>query len=207
MPDPARQDEVELTRRNLLISAGLTVATMAGGCQSTQKLEVSQSGAPKFGRFRAEYRFEQPDRLLARHFDVDPKLAESSNDGSHHAGPPEIVTVAAVSALPDARLKIECPHPNGSQDLALLTLTLSERRGRTAIVRQDVRQLSIPRSHIELLISDLAQRGYFDRPSDKAASQLAVQIDRGKIDRSWGEDPRLLDLAHQTLTAGTAAPH
>jgi hypothetical protein len=192
--------------RCVVSSVVLIVAAMASGCQTTQKLEVSQSGAPTFERFRAEYRFEQADRLLTRSFDSESDNVDQRDARQQNVDNASVRTVAAESSSSDARLKLECPHPNGDADLALLTLTSGERRGPSAVVRQDVRQLTVPRSQIELLISDLAQSGYFDQlPGETASAQLAVQIDRGKVDRSWKNDARLLDLAHQTLTRGTAA--
>lgn len=176
-------------------SVCLTVAVMVIGCRTTtQRLEVTQSGTPKFERFHAEYQFEQPDRLLGRHYDA----------GST-TGRPGVQTVAAESSWSEARLEIESPHPGGDNTLTLVTLTLNERRGTTAFLRKQVRQLTVSRSQVELLISDLARDGFFDAEAPRLAenAQLAIQIDRGKVKRDWHEDARLLDLAHQTLTAGT----
>lgn len=183
----------KLTRRRLLTSAWLTVAAITAGCQATvQRLEVTQSGTPKFEQFRAEYQFEQPDRLLGRHF-ADWNSADAS----------EVRTVSAEASWSEARLKIECPHPDGDNTRALLTLTLNERRSVTTFDRQEVRQLTVSRSQVELLISDLAREGYFDElPGEAGNAQLSVQIDRGKISRDWYNDARLLDLAHQTLSDG-----
>jgi hypothetical protein len=140
----------ELPRRRFLVTAilSLTAVAMVSGCQSTQRLEVSQSGAPKFERFRAEYRFQQADQLL------------------------------------------------------------SDRSGPTTFVHKDVRELTVSRTDVELLISELANQGYFDAtPDESGTAQLAVQIDRGRTDRAWINDARLLDLARQTLTAGTSPTH
>jgi hypothetical protein len=185
-----------LTRRHLLVKASLAAVLMMSGCQSTQKLEVTQSGAPKFERFRAEYRFGDADQLLGRSF------ANVSSD----AETPVVQTVAAESSWSEARLNIECPHPAGDPSLALLTLTLSDRRGPGAFLHRDARQLTIERSDVDLLIGSLANDGYFDEPSDiVGGSQLALQIDRGKIDREWVNDARLLDLARQALVDGKPA--
>lgn len=186
-----------LTRRQLLLKASLTAALMMSGCRSTQKLEVTQSGAPKFERFRAEYRFGNADQLLGRSF------AETPNGD---ADVPPVQTVAAESSWTEARLDIECPHPAGDASLALLTLTLSDRRGPGSFIHRDARRLTVQRSDVDLLISSLANDGYFDEPSDiVGGSQLAVQIDRGKVDREWVNDGRLLDLARQTLVDGKSA--
>ncbi len=186
-----------LTRRQLLATASLMAALIMSGCQSTQKLEVTQSGAPKFERFRAEYRFGNADQLLGRSF------AETS---SGDADVPPVRTVAAESSWTEARLDIECPHPAGDASLALLTLTLSDRRGPGAFLHRDTRELTIQRSDVDLLIGSLANDGYFDEQSDiVGGSQLAVQIDHGKVDREWVSDGRLLDLARQTLVDGTPA--
>ena len=182
-----------LTRRQLLVKVSLTAALVMSGCQSAQKLEVTQSGAPKFERFRAEYRFDNADQLLGRSF----------ADVSSGSETPAVQRVAAESFMSEARLKIECPHPAGDPSLALLTLTLSDRRGPGALLHKEARQLTIERSNVELLISSLANNGYFDQPSDiVGGNELAVQIDHGKINREWINDARLLDLARQALVDG-----
>jgi hypothetical protein len=182
-----------LTRRRLLVKVSLTAALVMSGCQSAQKLEVTQSGAPKFERFRAEYRFDNADQLLGRSF----------ADVSSGSETPAVQRVAAESFMSEARLKIECPHPAGDPSLALLTLTLSDRRGPGALLHKEARQLTIERSNVELLISSLANNGYFDQPSDiVGGNELAVQIDHGKINREWINDARLLDLARQALVDG-----
>ncbi len=182
-----------LTRRQLLVKVSLTAALVMSGCQSAQKLEVTQSGAPKFERFRAEYRFDNADQLLGRSF----------ADVSSGSETPAVQRVAAESFMSEARLKIECPHPAGDPSLALLTLTLSDRRGPGALLHKEARQLTIERSNVELLISSLANNGYFDQPSDiVGGNELVVQIDRGKINREWINDARLLDLARQALVDG-----
>ena len=186
-----------LTRRKLLVTASLTAVLVVSGCQSVQKLEVTQTGAPKFERFQAEYHFKRADQLLGRSF------AETS---SGDADVPPVQTVAAESSWTEARLDIECPHPAGDASLALLTLTLSDRRGPGAFLHRDTRELTIQRSDVDLLIGSLANDGYFDEQSDiVGGSQLAVQIDHGKVDREWVSDGRLLDLARQTLVDGTPA--
>lgn len=193
------------TRRQLLVKLGWAVVATMSGCQTPQKLQVTQSGAPKFERFRADYRFEQADRLLVRNFDASSETVAAFEALLHRADKSGIATVAARSTWSIARLELECPHPNGDEDLALLTLTLTNRHGPNAVIHQDARQLTTTRSQIELLIGDLARQGYFDQQSENSGeAQLAVQIDRGRIDRSWVSDARLLDLAHQTLTEGTA---
>jgi len=183
-----------LTRRRLLVTAGLTAVLVVSGCQSVQKLEVTQSGAPKFELFKAEYRFKRADQVFDRSF------AETSDSGVEAQ---TVQPVAAGSFWSEARLNIECPQPRGDASLALLTLTLSDRRGPDALIHSDARQLTIQRANIDLLIASLANDGYFDEDSDiVGGSQLVVQIDRGKVDREWGHDARLLDLARQTLVDG-----
>lgn len=185
----------------MLISMTITAVAMIGGCQSPQKLEVSQSGAPKFERFRAEYHFEQADQLLGRQFES--RADGASEDG---AGNNPLRTVSAETSWSAARLTVECPHPGGDASLAMLELTLGDRSGLKSFVRKDVRQLAIPRSDVELLIGDLASQGYFDEPSAESGdSRLALQIDRGRIERSWINDARLLDLARQALLDGQPA--
>jgi hypothetical protein len=185
----------------LLIGATMTAVAMAGGCQTPQKLEVSQSGAPKFERFRAEYRFEQADQLLGRSFETG---ADGTNENGVGNNP--LRTVSAETSWSAARLTVECPHPGGDASLAMIELTLGNRSGRKSFVRKDVRQLAIPRSDVELLIGDLASQGYFDETSaDSGNTRLTLQIDRGSIERSWINDARLLDLARQTLLDGQPA--
>jgi len=186
-----------LTRRELLVTASLMAVFVVSGCQSAQKLEVTQTGVPKFEHFQAEYHFKRADQLLGRSF------AETFESGveAQTAQP-----VVAESSWSEGRLNIECPQPGGDASLALLTLTLSDRRGPDALVHSDARQLTIQRADVDLLITSLTNDGYFDEDSDiVGGSQLAVQIDRGKVDREWVHDARLLDLARQTLVDGMPA--
>ena len=185
----------------LLIGVAMATVAITGGCQTPQKLEVSQSGAAKFERFRAEYRFEQADQLLSRNFETG-----DNGGGKDGRGRTGLRTVSAETSWATARLTVECPHPGGDASLALLELTLGDRNGLTSFVRKDVRQLAIPRSDVELLIGDLASQGYFDETSgDSGSTQLALQIDRARIERSWINDARLLDLARQALIDGKPA--
>ena len=200
MPDLERKVGSKLSRRSLLTASFGLATIIASGCQSTQKLEVTQSGAPSFDQFRAEYRFEQADHLLNRSFaKVDIRELTSTERS-------ELRTVSAATSWSHAKLQIECPHLSGDSSLALLTLTLSDRRGPATLVHKKAMQLTIERSDIELLISDLANNGYFDELSgDYGNAQLKVQIDRGRLDRTWIDDARLLDLARRTLLNGTPA--
>jgi len=185
----------------LLIGATMTAVAMTSGCQTPQILEVSQSGAPKFERFRAEYHFEQADQLLGRSFETS-----EHETGDADAGNNPLRTVSAETSWSAARLAVECPHPGGDASLAMLELTLGNRSGLKSFVRQDVRQLAIPRSDVELLIGDLASQSYFDETSaDSGNTRLTLQIDRGRIERSWINDARLLDLARQALLDGQPA--
>lgn len=185
----------------LLIGVTMTAVAMTSGCQTPQKLEVSQSGAPKFERFRAEYHFEQADQLLGRQFET---RADGTSENDTGNGP--LRTVSAETSWSAARLTVECPHPGGDASLAMLELTLGNRSGLKSFVRKDVRQLAIPRSDVELLIGDLASQGYFDGTSAESGdTRLALQIDRGRVERSWINDARLLDLARQTLLDGQPA--
>lgn len=185
----------------LLIGATITAVAMISGCQTPQRLAVSQSGAPKFERLRAEYRFEQADQLLGRKFEF--RADEISEDV---AGNSPLRTVSAETSWSVARLTVECPHPGGDASLAMLELTLGNRSGLKSFIRKDVRQMAIPRTDVELLIGDLAKHGYFDETSEGSGNtQLTLQIDQGRIDRSWGNDARLLDFARQTLVDGNPA--
>ena len=188
----------------LLIGVTMTTVAVTVGCQTPQKLEVSQSGAPKFERFRAEYRFEQADLLLGRNFETSANDNGKIDGGVHDRL--RIRMVSAATSWSTARLTVECPHPGGDASLALIELTLGDRSGRTSFIRKDVRQLVIQRSDVELLIGDLANQGYFDETSvDSGSTQLTLQIDRGRTERSWINDARLLDLARQALIDGEPA--
>jgi hypothetical protein len=206
MADLQRKVGVDLSRRCwrswcLLIGVTTTAVAMTGGCQTPQKLEVSQAGAPKFERFRAEYRFEQADQLLGRNFESDADGTSEDQGGST-----SLRTVSAETSWSAARLIVECPHPGGDASLAMLELALGDRSGLRSFVRKDVRQLTISRSDVELLIGDLASQGYFDGTSgDFGSTQLSLEIDRGRIERPWINDARLLDLARQALLDGQPA--
>ncbi len=191
----------------LLVGATVTAVASMGGCQTPQKLEVSQSRAPRFERFRAEYRFEQADQLLGLNFEVGADGNRGNGDRADGDGAQSrLRTISAETSWSTARLTIECPHPGGDASLALLELTLGDRNGLTSFVRKDVRQLTISRVDVELLIGDLASQGYFDEtPEASGSTQLNLQIDRGRVERAWVNDARLLDLARQALVNGQPA--
>jgi len=171
----------------------LVAALPLGGCRAPQYLERTESGEVDFQHLHVEYEFDQPIRRLSRGFDSDPQSVVDS----------EIENVAWKEQWTRARLDIECPHPSGDKEIARVTLTLQapgpNGRGR----REEQRLLAIPREQIDLLIFDMAQSGVFDETlSSSGEARLNVRIDRGRVERSWKQDGRLLDFAHRTLTRG-----
>ncbi len=182
------------------------------GCRTSRKLELTQSGAPAFESFEAEYEIPVADFHLQRSFATGSKHAETDSAG--HA-------VQPVSASSDdasnngndkrrsddrgqARLKIQCPASPGKADEARLTIEIeSSPSGNSSPKSSKTRQLIVPRQQVELLIFDLARAGFFDSPDPPGArSPLSVTIDGARVSRNWRADDRLLDFAHRVYHRG-----
>lgn len=182
------------------------------GCRTARRLELTESGAPAFERFEAEYEIPFADSHLQRSFADNSKDAETVSAGS---------TVQPVSATSDAasnsgkgkdsekgrrrtRLKIECPASPNKPDEARLILEIpSSLSGSLSTESCETRQLIVPRKQVELLILDLARAEFFDSPDPPGArSPLSVTIDGARVTRNWRADDRLLDFAHRACHLG-----
>ena len=182
------------------------------GCRTARKLELTQSGAPAFESFEAEYEIPVADSHLERTFAENSKHAETVSADS---------TVQPVSASSDTasnsgkskgsekdrrrtRLKIQCPVSPDKPDEARLILEIqSGLSGSTSPKPIETRQLIVPRAQVELLILDLARAGFFDSPDPPGArSPLSVTIDGARVTRNWRADDRLLDFAHRAYHRG-----
>ena len=182
------------------------------GCRTARRLELTQSGAPAFESFEAEYEIPVAESHLQRSFADNSKHAETVSADS---------VVQRVSASSDTasnsgkgkdsendrrrtRLKIQCPaSPDKSDEARLILEIQSSSSGSLSTESRETRQLIVPRQQVELLIFDLARAGFFDSPDPPGArSPLSVTIDGARVSRNWRADDRLLDFAHRAYHRG-----
>lgn len=172
----------------------LLASLLLAGCRAPHVLERSEAGGIEFEQLSVEYEFDQPMRRLTRGYDANPQSIVDND---------VVERVAFKDQWSMARLNIECPHPSGRTDVARLTLTLSRPKTNGPGVVQEQHLLAVPRQQVDLLILDLARAGCFDDSlMNTGDAHLKVEIDRGRADRAWKNDERLLDFAHRTLTRG-----
>ena len=176
----------------LLLLAGLS------GCQWTRSLLCGSRESPGFQTVRIDYRFDRPIDWLNRTFDVESDSL-----------PPTATDLDVAAAAPEPGntskgvLSIQYPHPTGDRTQAEVALTLVHDTSHSRRRNSETRVMNIARSQLELLIGDLATDGFFDRKSrDDGETELKVEIDRNRTQRSWRFEPRLLDLAHRVISNG-----
>ncbi len=195
----------------------LLAVTVPFGCRTTRKLELTQSGAPAFERFEAEYEFSAASFHLERAFAASPYEPEADAEDSvvqkvsAQRGSPLNRRSSDSNTPRTARLKIECPASADASDEARLTLELlttpemqtPAKSGSADAADKERCQLIVPRQQIELLILDLARTGFFDGNEPPGArSPLTVTIDGARVSRNWQADDRLLDFAHRVFHLG-----
>jgi len=199
----------------------LIAATAPFGCRTTRTLELTQSGAPAFERFSAEYEIPTAHMHLDRTFAGESEAASPADDSAViqpvAAETEESQDAPPAKPIPDetqlldrtraARLTIECPAASDRPEEARLTLEVQTgSTGTGAESASEVRELIVPRQQVELLIVDLARAGFFDGGEPPGArSSLSVAIDGARVTRSWRIDDRLLDFAHRVLHRGRTA--
>ena len=195
----------------------LLAVTVPFGCRTTRKLELTQTGAPAFERFEAEYEFSAASFHLERTFATSTQepqaIAEDSavrKVSAQRTTPPDHKE-SDSGTLRTARLKIECPASADAPDEARLTLELlttpemktAAKSGSANSTSKERCQLIVPRQQIELLIIDLARTGFFDGNEPPGPRlPLTVTIDGARVSRNWQTDDRLLDFAHRAFHLG-----
>ncbi len=70
-------------------------------------------------------------------------------------------------------------------------------------VDEEVWQLDLPKEELDILLSELSQRGFFnqqERPRGEAV--VSILVDQGELSKRWTSEPRLEDLMQQIYDEG-----
>lgn len=210
-------------RNNAKIIWILLLSLPAGlaGCRLPYKVQVGDGGAPEYSELNVSYTLRS-SRLTS---DTDPET------GIRQAS--AIVEQTPLDGTwPEARLKIEYPHPESRTGYARASLRI----GRTPILPErpsithriadgfrsltgsdsfdscnpglhdEVWALDVPKEDIDEILIALARRGYFDdqtRPTGEAS--IRVQVDRGSTEKVWTSEPALDELIQRIRSDGWIA--
>ena len=223
-------DKTLLVRLQLL-PATFILATFitVPGCAVPQKVEVTQTGVPRYNCVEVVYELREAHGALAARPLESVKTVNGSNDETNSPG----------HAWSAALLKIQYPHPNGKPNTARVTLRLSRRpslpvefdpppseRIRSGLHRitsgdksamqvsldlpenpchadDEIWALDFPKEQLDLLLTDLANSGFFDRQRRPCGgARLTVGIDRERITKAWTPESRLDDVLMQVYREG-----
>jgi hypothetical protein len=186
-------------KSNVIACLILLSAVVPGGCRTAHRLEVTETGAPRYGRVEIDYELQDlPDRNDRSFLQTIRPVSAASYGGA----------VAGAAEWSTARLSIQYPIPDGHPDFARLRLELKPASAvrATSEPAAEVRTLDVPKQELDLLIADLAHQGYFGAAArSEGGARLNVSIDQGRAQKTWSSEPRLDDLAERVYREGRLA--
>lgn len=197
-------------------AGGLLLLLCVTGCAGSRALQVSQEGILRYENVLIVYERQSAGDLLpaeAETVDADKQGEELLTDAD--ASPGGRLRLTIEYPLPDgsanaARARLERIVPAGQSeesDAAAKSLFGSIRSGlgsgfqkllpgkeTTGEIarREEIGVYDFPRQELDLLIAELNNSGFFnaeDRPGTR--TRLAVQINSGRMAKSWTPEPRL----------------
>lgn len=80
---------------------------------------------------------------------------------------------------------------------------IGHKEGESQTVDEEVWQLDLPKEELDILLSELSERGFFnqqERPRGEAT--VSILVDQGKLSKRWTSEPRLEDLMQQVYDEG-----
>jgi hypothetical protein len=167
------------------------------GCRTTHVISVDRDGAPQIGELTIVYDLIEPTVATVSGTPLDLAYAKAhplrAALVSHQTAHPEVPIAA------DMRLTVQCPHPNGSRDEGLITVSAPTA---TPDEWRTVAERTVSRTEVDLLLAHLACGGVCDsetRPTGNA--RISVEIDGHRIEKPWTREPRLDRLAVETYDA------
>lgn len=70
-------------------------------------------------------------------------------------------------------------------------------------VDEEIWQLDLPKDELDILLSELSQRGFFNRQErPRGEATVSISVDKGELSKRWTSEPRLEDLMKQIYDEG-----
>jgi hypothetical protein len=197
----------------------LLVGLTAAGCSSTEKIRLTESGAPDFHQLNIVYDANSVGGLVA----VSPTSAVQQASHSESTETDQALSSKRV------RLEVQYPYPGLHAEFVHVTLRVlpPESQGPStvsvggggllsAIVgppstpvanpEAECLVLDMPKSELTAIFLALANDGFFKRPAVKdGASHLEVTYNKGQVEKAWNREPRIEQLVDLLKRHGTPA--
>lgn len=157
-----------------------------------KELKNSTAPANEWSQARIQIVYPHPDGseekglaklVVSRHSPSDPADAQQANIG-----------------LKDRISRLMLRASRTSPELAL---QINSKEMKTETVDEEIWQLDLPKEELDILLSELSQRGFFnqqERPRGEAT--VSIMVDQGELSKRWTSEPRLEDLMKQIYDEG-----
>ena len=74
---------------------------------------------------------------------------------------------------------------------------------KTESVDEEIWQLNLPKEDLDILLSELSQRGFFEKQErPRGEARVSITVDQGELSKRWTSEPRLEDLMQQIYNEG-----
>ena len=217
-------------KRTLAISAAtLLLGLFEAGCSSSEKIHLTEGGAPDFKSLEIVYDVNSvggvaglngmPDVLPASHTDSNPADSPQITrvrlevQYPYPGVNPEFVHVT-LRILPrnGSNLGLRSGAPTGlrgfsnanSRGGGLLSLTVGPSAEQSPSPEEECLVLDMPKTELNAVFVDLADDGFFKNPAAKdGESHLDVMYNEGQVEKVWIREPRLEQLVELLKKHGT----
>lgn len=181
-------------RLSVALLLSLAASTLVG-CQTTHVVTADDNGAPQFESLTIVY--DVNDAVVGNPEIEPPVTLDEVKSGPLRAA---LVSRTTHSDEPvvhsNLRLKVQCPHPDGDVDSALVSVA-APLAG--SDLWQAVAEQTIPRKDVELLLVHLVNGGICDTGTPVGCpTRLAMEIDGHRVEKPWARERRLDRLAVDT---------
>ena len=84
-----------------------------------------------------------------------------------------------------------------------LAQQVSDKRADVKTIDEEIWQLDLPKDELDILLSELSQRGFFNRQErPRGEATVSISVDQGELSKRWTSEPRLEDLMKQIYDEG-----